>query len=112
MSRTYRKTKLNRSTRKFYDKYSRHTFNYIIRENLIYIKIPMDINSDEYKLEINKFHRDKDISRNKEPGPSYFRNLTSERPLRRKHKLELYKYKLDNTYELNIVSKGKLQYWT
>jgi len=48
----------------------------------------------------------------KEPEPAWFRNLTSERPLRRKHKNELRKFKLDSNYEPDIIDKGRLKYWT
>ena len=113
MSRTYRKTKLNKSYRKYYDMYNKHTFNYIVTDCLTIIKVYMIKNSYEYNMEVNKFHReDGGYSRTKEPGPSHFRTLTSERPFRRYNKLEIHKYILDNEREPNIIAKGKLQYWT
>ena len=112
MSRTYRRVKLNRSTRKYYNHYSYYIYDYI-RVGFWYIKVPMDRNSKNYKIELNKFYSDSNNYRCcKEPGPSYFRNLTTERPLRRYNKLELHKYILDYEYEPNIIAKGKLEYWT
>lgn len=48
----------------------------------------------------------------KEPGPSWFRNLYSQRPYRRSSKRELQKYINNPDYEPMILSKEPLPYWT
>lgn len=47
-----------------------------------------------------------------EPGPSWYRNLYSERPHRRASKEELRKFNILEEYEPMILSKPKLEYWT
>lgn len=65
----------------------------------------------EYKRQLARHHRDQWVSF-KEPGPHWFRNLFTDRPLRRDSKRELQKFMLDPDYEPIIESKGKLEYWT
>jgi len=49
----------------------------------------------------------------KEPGPSWFRNLVTERPQRREAKKELHKYlRADGEYEVMLIPKNPLMYWT
>jgi hypothetical protein len=49
----------------------------------------------------------------KEPGPSWFRNLFEERPLRRTSKRELQRYMDDDEYEPIIDAKQRKRvYWT
>lgn len=52
------------------------------------------------------------VFRCKEPGPHWFRNLMSDRPLRRKIKIQLSKYILDQDIEVEYITKYKLDYWT
>jgi len=49
----------------------------------------------------------------KEPGPSWFRNLFEERPLRRNSKRELQKFMYDEGYEpiIDSIPRKKI-YWT
>jgi hypothetical protein len=56
-------------------------------------------------------HRDRS-SYFKEPGPAFFRNLYTERPLRRESKRQLKKFLLTPEFEVILDSKGKLEYWT
>lgn len=72
----------------------------------------VDKNTKEYKKALAKFHSDAGVVTFKEPGPSWFRNLYSERPQRRKAKRELKKFMLDNEYEVILNNKEPLQYWT
>ncbi len=58
-----------------------------------------------------KSHKD-DKFNFKEPGPHWYRNLTSDRPLRRRAKNEIQKFMRDPNYDVVIDSKGKLDYWT
>lgn len=87
--------------------------------------------SKAYKKGLARYHSDAATTNFKEPGPSWFRNLISDRPLRRKAKNELRKFMIsvpvaftgdgrevdflqvmNECYEPNIPSKGKLPYWT
>lgn len=68
--------------------------------------------SKEGKRRIAQYHSDAGTNTCKEPGPSWYRNLYTERPLRRKAKRELKKYMLDTDYEPIIEKMGKLEYWT
>ncbi len=74
--------------------------------------IPYDKNSKEYRKGAAKFHSDAGTTTCKEPGPSWFRNLYTERPIRRQSKKEIRKFMLDPDYEPIIDKKGKLEYWT
>jgi hypothetical protein len=96
-----------------------------------YVSVYYATDSKEYKKGLARYHSDGATSRFKEPGPSFFRNLFSDRPLRRKAKNELRKFMIsvpvaftgdgrevdflqvmNECYEPNIPSKGKLPYWT
>lgn len=58
-----------------------------------------------------KFHSDK--SNNfKEPGPSWFKNLCTIRPERRRTKRELNKFFNNTEYEVQLYSKYFYKYWT
>lgn len=48
----------------------------------------------------------------KEPGPHHFRNLYSDRPLRRQAKEELRKYMYNEEHEVMIISMPPLPYYT
>ena len=48
----------------------------------------------------------------KEPGPSWFRNMTTERPQRREAKRQLQRYMLDSDYCVILNAKDHLEYWT
>lgn len=103
MSRTYRrKNKVGNHWGSFY-----YTGKW---EGLVFV--PYTKNSKEYKKGAAKFHSDAGTTSCKEPGPSWFRNLFTERPLRRHSKREIRKFMLDPDYEPIIDKKGKLEYWT
>ena len=69
--------------------------------------------SKEYKKGVARYHSDGATHSCKEPGPGWFRNLYSNRPLRRAAKNELRKYvTYDGEYEPMILRMGKLPYWT
>lgn len=55
-------------------------------------------------------HKDQRFSC-KEPGPSWFRNLTSERPQRREAKRQLNKFLYDSEFEVLLDSKTHLEYY-
>jgi hypothetical protein len=74
--------------------------------------LPYPKDSREYKKGKARFHSDGETSSCKEPGPSWFRNLYTERPMRRQAKRELQKFMLDPNYEPIVEEKGKLEYWT
>jgi hypothetical protein len=48
----------------------------------------------------------------KEPGPTWWRNTTAERPQRRINKRELQKFMLDPEYEPMCFDMVHLVYWT
>ena len=58
-----------------------------------------------------RIHKDNRF-RCKEPGPSWFRNLFSERPQRRESKRQLNKFLLDPEFEVLLDSKAHLEYYT
>jgi hypothetical protein len=58
-----------------------------------------------------KMHKDSTY-RCKEPGPSWFRNLFTERPQRREAKRQLNKFLLDPDFEVLLDSKATLEYYT
>lgn len=68
--------------------------------------------SIEWKRRKSYYHSDSFDVTFKEPGPSWFRNLYTERPLRRKNKNELKKFLNNPEYEPMCEERGKLKYWT
>ena len=58
-----------------------------------------------------KMHKDAKFNF-KEPGPHWFRNMDSDRPLRRHSKNELRKFMFNKEYEPVISRYWKLDYWT
>ena len=132
MSRTYRRRK-NSAKYRAYESLAEFTVEHVRVPGKIwctYAKVPMDRNTIEYKIKRSKYYRDK-THNFKDPGPSWFRNLFSTRPLRGQARRELHKFIrsipvfytasgkecyflqcMDDCYEPIIDSKGKLPYWT
>lgn len=77
-----------------------------------YVSVYYATDSKEYKKGYARYHSDGATSSFKEPGPSFFRNLTAERPHRRDSKEQLRKWIYNEAYEVMILSKPKLDYWT
>lgn len=77
-----------------------------------YKKVPLDPNTKEYKKQRAKFHGDHGTHSCKEPGPSWWRNLVTERPQRRNAKREIQKWMNNPDYEPMILAKDPLEYWT
>ncbi len=72
----------------------------------------IDPKSEQGRRILARNKRDKTI-RFKEPGPSWFRNLFEERPLRRTSKKELQKFMANEDYEPMIDPKQRKKiYWT
>ena len=71
----------------------------------------IDPKSKQGKKLLAERRRDK-VVRFKEPGPSWFRRLFSQRPYRQEAKRELQKFMVDMEYEPMILDKPKLEYWT
>ncbi len=71
----------------------------------------IDPKSEEGKRRLAKYHSDKRGYRG-EPGPSWFRNMTVQRPLRREGVTQLKKYLLDPETEVILEAKPPLDYWT
>jgi len=106
MSRTYRRksgdqTNLNWATHEF--KRLPGTWHWE--------RVPLDPQSKEYKASVARYYSDRQYTF-KEPGPSWFRRLFTERPQRRHAKRELNKYLLDPDYEVILNEKDPLEYWT
>ncbi len=108
MSRTYRRTGSNvygwnskESALSFLSKGAAHRWHW---EKL-------KPGTREYKEALARYHSDK-TSSFKEPGPSWFRRMFSERPMRRHNKRELQKLMLVDGYEPMVHSKWPLEYWT
>ena len=74
--------------------------------------IPTDTNSQEYAKRVALHKSDAGTTDFKEPGPSWFRNLFTERSQRREAKRQLHKYKQDPDFEVVLNEKDPLEYWT
>ena len=113
MSRTYRRKK-----QRTYRGYGFQTLNWAtsklvrIEGTCRFVRVPIDPGSQEYKERVAKYYSDAGTTDFKEPGPSWFRNLFTERPLRRYNKEELRRYLQNPDYEPMVEEKGKLEYWT
>lgn len=108
MSRTKRRVKHN------VDKTDKKYFCSELKkvEGLRWQWFPFVMNSPEYKKGSAKFHSDSGTHNCKEPGPKWFRNLYAERPHRRSAKLQLTQFCRDEEFEVIILDKPKLPYWT
>lgn len=124
MSRTFRR-KSGDSQEKWY------TSTLLRNDAGYYDSVPYPKDSKEYKKGYAKYHGDHGSHNCKEPGPSWFRNMFSTRPLRGKSRRELHKFirsvpvaytgdgrevfflqVMNECYEPMIDSMGKLSYWT
>jgi hypothetical protein len=74
--------------------------------------VALDRNSAKYKKNIALHYSDAGSHSFKEPGPAWFRNLFTERPQRREAKRELQKFLNDEEYEVMLLPKNPLEYWT
>ena len=72
---------------------------------------PCDLCTEEGRKEIAIWRSDA-TREFKEPGPSWYRRLFTQRPHRQQARREIYKFMLDEEYEPMILSKPKLEYWT
>lgn len=111
MSRTYRRRQGN-ETKKSRWGLADALQSYVKVSRGVYVWVPIDPKSAEGRKRKAKYHSDAGTTTFKEPGPSWFRNLFSERPLRRKNKNELRRFVLDQEYEPMVSPKGKIIYWT
>lgn len=71
-----------------------------------------EVGSKEYNKALAMHYSDVGTHRFREPGPSWFRNLYTERPQRREAKRQLRKFMVDEEFEVMLNSKDKLEYWT
>lgn len=108
MSRTYRRKK--NGGLKYHWAYDVYWELARFEGKLYYL--PADKNSKEYKKRLAKVHSDAGTLRYLEPGPSWFRNLETERPQRRDGKRELQKFMNDPDYEPMFLPKDPLDYWS
>lgn len=74
--------------------------------------VDIDPGSEEYAELSAKYHSDSGTHNFKEPGPRWFRNLYTNRPLRRDSDREILKWMKNDGYEPMIDTKGKRPYWT
>ena len=109
MSRTYRRK--NGSGSGWRDK-EWYCSEYIVTSPCGARRVPLEHYTFEYKAASARYHSDSGTYSFKEPGPSWFRNLFTERPLRRYNKKELRKFMSNPEYEPMCSAKGKLEYWT
>lgn len=77
-----------------------------------YTRVKLDPKSPECIKAIAKFHSDAGTHRCKEPGPSWFRRLYTQRPHRRAAKRELQRWLANPDYEPMILPMEPLEYWT
>lgn len=68
--------------------------------------------SEEGKRLLAIYHSDTGTHDFREPGPSWFRNLFTERPQRREAKNEIRRYFLNEDHEVMLAPKNPLEYWT
>lgn len=73
---------------------------------------PIDRDSREYANRVAKFRSDAGTTSFREPGPAWFRNLFTERPQRREAKRQIRKYMMDEEFEIQLLDKNPLMYWT
>lgn len=71
-------------------------------------------NSKEGKRRIAKWHSDRGVTSYKEPGPSWFKNMTVNRPNRRFYEREIQKWFDDPDYEVQTYKRlyKYADYWT
>jgi len=133
MSRTYRRKTTDRVNWacELEHYISEVVFSDYTRFSSSWVRVYYPKASKAYKKGLARYHSDGATNNFKEPGPSWFRNLFSDRPLRRKAKNELRKFMIsvpvaftgdgrevdflqvmNECYEPNIPSKDKLPYWT
>jgi hypothetical protein len=68
--------------------------------------------SKEGKKLLARYHADMGTNLWREPGPSWFRNITVQRPLRREGSRQLKKYLLNPETEVILDAKPPLVYWS
>lgn len=109
MSRTYR----NRSESPHYLKVVENsvTWNGYGWTQYEWVHIKKNPESEEEKKYLAEWRSDA-YKEFKEPGPSWFRRLFTQRPYRQQARKEIHKFMIDETYEPMILSKPKLDYWT
>lgn len=110
MSRTYRRKKgfgPGYQDKKWYcSEYIVHRGNYRVE------CIPVEHGTDRYRELSARYHSDANSHNFKEPGPRWWRNMKTNRPLRRDSDREIRKYMLNEEYEVMIDTKGNRPYWT
>lgn len=119
MSRTYRRTgqkayrpwtsKADACSEWLYTDYPEPLALEIYRFNR---RVPLDPGTREYRRKSARYHSDAGTTNFKEPGPSWFRNMFCERSQRRDAKQQLKKYMLNEEYEVCLMAKNPLPYWT
>lgn len=83
----------------------------LVKVGASYQWIPFAINSAAYKKGAARYHSDAGTYA-KDPGPSWFRNLTAQRPHRYDAQRQIKKYMRDPQYEVIVRHKPKLEYYT
>lgn len=104
MSRTYRRRQ-TRAPRRVTSELVR------IPGTLQWEYVPLEPSSVEYKKSLAEYHSDA-FSNHREPGPAWFRNIFTERPQRREAKRQIRKYMMDEEFEIQLLDKNPLMYWT
>lgn len=106
MSRTYRRKSGDPSSKHWVTSEFR-----LIPGSRYWEWVPLDPNTIEYKRALSHYHSDS-YRGFKEPGPSWFRNLHTERPQRRVARQQLALYMKDPSYEVILNAKDPLEYYT
>lgn len=76
------------------------------------VQVPFPKDSAEYRKGKAIFHSDAATTNFKEPGPSWFRRMFTERPMRRYNKNEIRKWMNNPEYEPIVYDMMPLEYWT
>ncbi len=105
MSRTFRKRK---NPDFFSDiKWVLQDWDWKTRETVL-----IDPKSDEAKRRLARWKSDAGTHKCREPGPSWYRRIMRQVPLRREGKEELRKFMLNEEHEVMITENPPLPYWT
>jgi hypothetical protein len=64
------------------------------------------------KKRISRYHSDAGTHKCKEPGPSWYRRLNTQKPLRQSSRMQLQQFLKDPELEVIIDNMPPLGYWT
>lgn len=109
-------------SRTFRRKNATHEYYWVVRDWDLYFKVgafnhrtrnfQFQPGTKEYDKALSEYHSDAGTHACKEPGPTWFRNITSQRPLRRDAYRQLRRFLQGEDLEVIIEENPPLEYWT